>query len=45
VVTTVKWVRAECPEAHVFALAEEPLRRALAEAGIRLSHDCVMVGP
>jgi 4-nitrophenyl phosphatase len=39
VVTTVDWVTSECPEAHVFAIAEEPLRHALSEAGVRLSED------
>lgn len=39
VVTTVDWVRSEWPEARVFAIAEEPLRNALREAGVRLSED------
>jgi HAD superfamily hydrolase (TIGR01450 family) len=39
VVTTVDWVCSECPEALVFAIAEEPLRNALREAGVRLSED------
>lgn len=39
VVTTVDWVTSECPEARVFAIAEEPLRNALREAGVTLSED------
>jgi HAD superfamily hydrolase (TIGR01450 family) len=39
VVTTVDWVLAECPRAGVFAIAEEPLRQALRDAGVRLSED------
>ncbi|HEY2438445.1 MAG TPA: HAD-IIA family hydrolase [Solirubrobacteraceae bacterium] len=39
VVTTVDWVTSECPDARVFAIAEEPLRDALREAGVRLSED------
>jgi HAD superfamily hydrolase (TIGR01450 family) len=39
VVTTVDWVLAQCPQARVFAIAEEPLRQALAQAGVRLSED------
>jgi HAD superfamily hydrolase (TIGR01450 family) len=37
VVTTVDWIVSECPGARVFAIAEEPLRRALHEAGVQLS--------
>jgi HAD superfamily hydrolase (TIGR01450 family) len=39
VVITVDWVRAQCPDARVFAIAEAPLREALAGAGIELSED------
>ncbi len=39
VTTTVAWVTAECPDARVFALAEEPLLRALHDAGVHLSED------
>ena len=39
VVTTVRWLKANHPDATVFAIAEEPLKRALAEAGIAQSED------
>jgi HAD superfamily hydrolase (TIGR01450 family) len=39
VVTTVDWVLAECPNARVFAIAEEPLLEALQAAGVHLSED------
>jgi HAD superfamily hydrolase (TIGR01450 family) len=39
VVTTVDWVLAECPNASVFAIAEEPLLQALQSAGVHLSED------
>ncbi|MCI1787644.1 MAG: HAD-IIA family hydrolase [Actinomyces sp.] len=39
VVTTTRWLRGHHPDATVFAIAEEPLRRALSEAGIRQSED------
>lgn len=39
VVTTVRWLQRHHPDAVVFALAEEPLLRALREAGFRLSED------
>jgi HAD superfamily hydrolase (TIGR01450 family) len=38
-VITVDWVRAHCPQARVFAIAEQPLIEALGEAGIELSED------
>jgi HAD superfamily hydrolase (TIGR01450 family) len=37
VVTMTRWLRREHPEATVFPIAEAPLLRALAEAGIRTS--------
>jgi HAD superfamily hydrolase (TIGR01450 family) len=37
VVTMTRWLRRHHPDATVFPIAEEPLRRALAEAGIRTS--------
>jgi Predicted sugar phosphatases of the HAD superfamily len=37
VVTTVAWLKAHHPDAVVFPIAEAPLQRALAEAGIRIS--------
>jgi HAD superfamily hydrolase (TIGR01450 family) len=37
--TTVGWIRAHCPGAGVFAIAETPLIDALREAGVRLSED------
>jgi HAD superfamily hydrolase (TIGR01450 family) len=37
VVTMTRWLRREHPEATVFPIAEAPLWRALAEAGIRTS--------
>jgi 4-nitrophenyl phosphatase len=39
VVTTVDWVTSECPDARVFAIAEQPLLDALRTAGVRLSED------
>jgi HAD superfamily hydrolase (TIGR01450 family) len=38
-VTMTEWLRREAPGATVFAIAEEPLRAALAAAGIRTSED------
>jgi 4-nitrophenyl phosphatase len=38
-VTMTRWLLDHHPEAVVFPVAEEPLRRALAEAGIRTSED------
>lgn len=43
VVTTVRWLMANHPEAVVFAIAEEPLQRALREAGFRLSDDPALI--
>jgi ribonucleotide monophosphatase NagD (HAD superfamily) len=37
VVTMTRWLRRDHPGATVFPIAEEPLWRALAEAGIRTS--------
>jgi HAD superfamily hydrolase (TIGR01450 family) len=37
--TIVRWVRQHHPAATVFPIAEEPVHRALAEAGIRISDD------
>lgn len=39
VVSTVLWLREHHPDATVFAIAEEPLVRALSRAGIRMSDD------
>lgn len=39
VVTTTNWLKANHPDAKVFAIAEEPLKRSLCEAGIELSED------
>jgi len=39
VVTTTHWLRQHLPTATVFAIAEEPLQRALRDAGLRLSDD------
>jgi HAD superfamily hydrolase (TIGR01450 family) len=39
VVTMTRWLVRNHPDATVFPIAEEPLRRALAEAGIRTSDD------
>ncbi len=39
VVTTTEWLRAHHPDAVLFPIAEEPLCRALREAGFRLSED------
>ena len=37
VVTMTRWLSRHHPDATVFPIAEEPLRRALADAGIRMS--------
>jgi HAD superfamily hydrolase (TIGR01450 family) len=37
VVTMTAWLRANAPDARVFVIGEEPLRRAIARAGIELS--------
>jgi len=39
VITTVLWLKQNHPNAVVFAIAEEPLINALAEAGIKMSED------
>lgn len=39
VVTTTEWLVANAPDATVFPISEEPLRRALHRRGIRLSED------
>ena len=39
VVTMTRWLARHHPDATVFPIAEEPLCRALAEAGIRMSDD------
>ena len=39
VVTTTAWLKAHHPDAVVFPISEEPLKRALAKAGIRMSED------
>lgn len=39
VVSTVRWLRANHPDAVVFPIAERPLVRALEQAGVRISED------
>jgi arabinose operon protein AraL len=39
VVTTTRWLIQNYPTATVFAISEEPLKRALAAAGMRMSED------
>ena len=39
VVTVPRWLRAHHPDAGVFAISEEPLKRALTAAGVRLTED------
>ncbi|AWE42971.1 HAD-IIA family hydrolase [Actinobaculum sp. 352] len=39
VVTTVHWLRTNHPDAKVFPISEQPLKNALAEAGIAMSED------
>ncbi|GEM_PF-39307 len=39
VISTVAWLRANHPQAVVFPIAEEPLKHALAEAGIAMSQN------
>ncbi|MCF2706038.1 HAD-IIA family hydrolase [Arcanobacterium haemolyticum] len=39
VVTTVRWLKANHPDAVVFPISEEPLKKALREAGIRMSEN------
>jgi HAD superfamily hydrolase (TIGR01450 family) len=43
VVTTVRWLLENEPDAVVFPIAEAPVRDALAEAGIRTSDDAAQV--
>lgn len=38
-VTTTRWLLDNAPDAVVFAISEEPLKRALNDAGIRMSSD------
>ena len=38
-VTTTRWLLANAPDATVFPIGEEPLKRALSHAGIRTSED------
>ncbi|WP_040157497.1 HAD-IIA family hydrolase [Nigerium massiliense] len=39
VVTTTRWLQSNHPDAVVFPISEEPLKKALAKAGIRMSED------
>ena len=39
VVTTTRWLKAHHPDATVFPISEEPLKKALREAGIRMSEN------
>ncbi len=39
VVTTTNWLKENHPDAKVFAIAEEPLKNSLRQAGIQLSED------
>lgn len=39
VVTMTRWLKANYPDAVLFPVAEEPLKRALSDAGFRLSED------
>ena len=39
VVTMTQWLLQNHPDATVFPISEEPLKRALSEAGIRMSED------
>ncbi len=39
VVTTTSWLAENAPDATVFPISEEPLKRALRERGIRMSED------
>ncbi len=39
VVTVPRWLRTHHPDARVFVIGEEPLKRALTAAGIRLTED------
>ncbi|MFT3943735.1 MAG: HAD-IIA family hydrolase [Ancrocorticia sp.] len=39
VVTTTRWIKANHPDAVVYPISEEPLKRALAAAGIKMSEN------
>jgi 4-nitrophenyl phosphatase len=39
VLTTTQWLASNAPDATVFPISEEPLKRALRECGIRISED------
>ncbi|MDV6239599.1 HAD-IIA family hydrolase [Trueperella bernardiae] len=39
VVTTTRWLKGHYPDATVFPIAEEPLKKALREAGIKMSEN------
>ncbi|HMQ37332.1 MAG TPA: HAD family hydrolase, partial [Micropruina sp.] len=39
IVTTTKWLKAHHPDAVLFPISEEPLKRALVKAGFTLSED------
>ncbi|MGO1621331.1 HAD-IIA family hydrolase [Flaviflexus sp.] len=39
VVTTTRWLKMHHPDATVFPISEEPLKKALAEAGIKMSEN------
>ncbi len=39
VVTTTRWLKMNHPDATVFPISEEPLKRALAKAGIKMSEN------
>lgn len=39
IVTTTRWLKANAPDAVLFVVGEEPLKRALTEAGFELSED------
>ena len=39
VVTTTNWLLEHHPDAVVFPISEEPLKRALAKAGIKMSEN------
>ncbi|WP_406714376.1 HAD-IIA family hydrolase [Trueperella pyogenes] len=39
VVTTTRWLKAHHPDATVFPISEEPLKKALRDAGIRMSEN------
>ncbi|GEP40022.1 acid sugar phosphatase [Nocardioides psychrotolerans] len=43
VVTLTAWLRQEAPDATVFVIGEDPLVRALQEAGVRTSNDPALI--